>query len=161
MDDGVWFDAGRNLSKQLSRYLYEVVAIMESSWLLSSSLSLLKARIQISDYTIPPIPMCLLNAQLFGCLARVTVDSGKDEMVCIAAWQAELPRAYMTPSSVADSSKRKSEKMHGAMTDPFDGNSESAEDTSGQVDSPSWAVRLGRRGSTDSNTTQAVEDLSR
>ncbi|GJZ12888.1 hypothetical protein Tco_0548118 [Tanacetum coccineum] len=73
----------------------------------------------------------------------------------------ELPRAYMTPSSVADSSKRKSEKMHGAMTDPFDGNSESAEDTSGQMDSPSWAVRLGRRGSTDSNTTQAVEDLSR
>ncbi|GJZ47822.1 hypothetical protein Tco_0601654 [Tanacetum coccineum] len=46
---------------------------------------------------------------------------------------AETPRDYMTPSSVADSSKSRSEKMHGAMTDPSDGNLESAEDTSGQV----------------------------
>nr|GEX57388.1 hypothetical protein [Tanacetum cinerariifolium] len=29
------------------------------------------------------------------------------------------------------------------------------------VDGLSWAVRLGRRGSTDSNATQAVEDLPR
>ncbi|GKB02710.1 lysine-specific demethylase JMJ25 isoform X1 [Tanacetum coccineum] len=46
---------------------------------------------------------------------------------------AETPRDYMTPSSVADSSKSRSEKMHGAMTDPSDGNLESTEDTSGQV----------------------------
>nr|GEX27866.1 Em-like protein GEA6 [Tanacetum cinerariifolium] len=30
-----------------------------------------------------------------------------------------------------------------------------------QVDSPPWVVRLGRRGSTDSNAAQAVEDLPR
>ncbi|GKF49418.1 hypothetical protein Tco_0142669, partial [Tanacetum coccineum] len=30
-----------------------------------------------------------------------------------------------------------------------------------KVDGLSWAVRLGRRGSTDSNATQAVEDLPR
>ncbi|GJS71151.1 putative peroxidase [Tanacetum coccineum] len=77
------------------------------------------------------------------------------------AESAETPTAYMTPFSVADSSKRKSKKMHDAMTDPSDGNSESAEDTSGQVDGPSWAVRLGRRVSIDSNATQAVEDLPR
>ncbi|GJS49869.1 hypothetical protein Tco_0599990 [Tanacetum coccineum] len=32
------------------------------------------------------------------------------------AESAESPKAYMTPSSVTDSSKRKSEKMHDAMT---------------------------------------------
>ncbi|GJY24577.1 glucose and ribitol dehydrogenase-like protein [Tanacetum coccineum] len=42
-------------------------------------------------------------------------------------------KGYMTPSSVADSSKSRSEKMHGAMTETSDGNSESANDTSGKV----------------------------
>ncbi|GJY33601.1 hypothetical protein Tco_0418070 [Tanacetum coccineum] len=65
--------------------------------------------------------------------------------------------------------------------DPSDGNSESAVDTvvgtffvisvdgmtgiilhgALKVDGPSWAVGLGRRVSTDSSATQAVEDIPR
>nr|GEV01708.1 hypothetical protein [Tanacetum cinerariifolium] len=54
----------------------------------------------------------------------------------------------MTHSSVAGSSKSKPKKMHGAMTDPFDRNLESAEDTSGQVchHRQTTAPRGGRTG---------------
>ncbi|GJR58972.1 cycloartenol synthase [Tanacetum coccineum] len=43
---------------------------------------------------------------------------GKRRMtLCIEIWwNMQTPMAYMTPSSVADSSKRNYEKMHGAMT---------------------------------------------
>ncbi|GJW19861.1 hypothetical protein Tco_0027297 [Tanacetum coccineum] len=69
-----------------------------------------------------------------------------NECLCVL----RTPTTYMTPSSVANSSNRKSKKMHDAMTDPSDGNSESAEDTSGQV----TALRSHRpRGSLHSKGT--------
>ncbi|GJR03924.1 hypothetical protein Tco_0526908 [Tanacetum coccineum] len=67
-------------------------------------------------------------------------------------------KGYMTPSSVADSSKSRSEKMHGAMTETSDGNSESANDTSGKVchqcrrydrHNIVWCLKCDRRGYPD------------
>lgn len=69
----------------------------------------------------------------------------------------ETPKAYRTPSSVADSSKSRSEKMHGAsvMMETSDGSSESSEDTGGQVchqcrrdDTQNivWCLKCDRRG---------------
>ncbi|KAK9056327.1 hypothetical protein SSX86_027417 [Deinandra increscens subsp. villosa] len=69
----------------------------------------------------------------------------------------ETPKAYRTPSSVADSSKSRSEKMHhaSAMTETSDGNSDSSEDTGGQVchqcrrdDTQNiiWCLKCDRRG---------------
>ncbi|KAI3800363.1 hypothetical protein L1987_28453 [Smallanthus sonchifolius] len=72
----------------------------------------------------------------------------------------ETPKAYRTPSSVADSSKSRSEKMHNAsaMTETSDGSSESSEDTGGQIchqcrrdDTQNivWCLKCDRRGYCD------------
>ncbi|MFS7933119.1 putative transcription factor interactor and regulator C2H2 family [Helianthus anomalus] len=72
----------------------------------------------------------------------------------------ETPKAYQTPSSVADSSKSRSEKMHNAsaMTETSDGSSESSEDTGGQIchqcrrdDAQNivWCAKCDRRGYCD------------
>ncbi|KVH89577.1 JmjC domain-containing protein [Cynara cardunculus var. scolymus] len=72
----------------------------------------------------------------------------------------ETPRAYRTPSSVADSSKSRSDKMHGAsaMTETSDGSSESSEDTGGQIchqcrrddtERIVWCLKCDRRGYCD------------
>ncbi|KAL8192504.1 hypothetical protein R6Q57_027689 [Mikania cordata] len=72
----------------------------------------------------------------------------------------ETPKAYRTPSSVADSSKSRSEKMHNAsaMTETSDGSSESFEDTGGQIchqcrrddtQNVIWCLKCDRRGYCD------------
>ncbi|GJU28874.1 hypothetical protein Tco_1172463 [Tanacetum coccineum] len=134
-------------------------------WICESHLRLGSARfVVVMGLIATNVVVFLLRrvAVTVGSCSRILWSGNRRMTLCIyMAKSAETPTAYMTPSSVADSSNRKSKKMHDAMTDPSDGNSESAEDTSGQVDGPSWAVRLGRRVSIDSNATQAVEDLPR
>ncbi|GJY04294.1 lysine-specific demethylase JMJ25 isoform X1 [Tanacetum coccineum] len=85
-------------------------------------------------------------------------SKSNDDLHIDMAESAETPRAYMTPSSVADSSKSRSEKMHGAMTETSDGNSESANDTSGKVchqcrrydrHNIVWCLKCDRRGYPD------------
>ncbi|XP_076885436.1 E3 ubiquitin-protein ligase JMJ24-like [Bidens hawaiensis] len=72
----------------------------------------------------------------------------------------ETPKAYRTPSSVADSSKSRSEKMHNAsaMTEMSDASSESSEDTGGQIchqcrrddtENIIWCLKCDRRGYCD------------
>ncbi|XP_076942752.1 E3 ubiquitin-protein ligase JMJ24-like [Bidens hawaiensis] len=72
----------------------------------------------------------------------------------------ETPKAYRTPSSVADSSKSRSEKMHNAsaMTETSDASSESSEDTGGQIchqcrqddrENIIWCLKCDRRGYCD------------
>ncbi|GJZ99920.1 hypothetical protein Tco_0672471 [Tanacetum coccineum] len=65
---------------------------------------------------------------------RLIDTAGIQKRTVVASSEALLDtKGYMTPSSVADSSKSRSEKMHGAMTETSDGNSESANDTSGKA----------------------------
>ncbi|GJY95715.1 lysine-specific demethylase JMJ25 isoform X1 [Tanacetum coccineum] len=96
-------------------------------------------------------------------------SKSNDDLHIDMAESAETPRAYMTPSSVADSSKSRSEKMHGAMTETSDGNSESAEDTSGQVchqcrrddrHNIVWCLKCVRRGYCDECISTCYPDMS-
>ncbi|KAI3710317.1 hypothetical protein L2E82_40095 [Cichorium intybus] len=57
-------------------------------------------------------------------------SKSNDDLQRDMAESEETPRAYRTPSSVADSSKSRSEKMH-AMPETSGGSSESSEDTGG------------------------------
>lgn len=59
-------------------------------------------------------------------------SKSNDDLQRDMAESEETPRAYRTPSSVADSSKSRSEKMH-AMPETSGGSSESSEDTGGQI----------------------------
>nr|KAJ0198003.1 hypothetical protein LSAT_V11C700350520 [Lactuca sativa] len=83
----------------------------------------------------------------------------------------ETPRAYRTPSSVADSSKSRSEKMH-AMPAHFQetsgGSSESSEDTGGQIchqcrrddtERIVWCLKCDRRGYCDECITAWYPDI--
>ncbi|GKB81201.1 hypothetical protein Tco_0948096 [Tanacetum coccineum] len=60
--------------------------------------------------------LCLPTASLYDYVESRVDDVDRYTIRYFKAESAETPRAYMTPSSVADSSKSRSEKMHGAMT---------------------------------------------
>ncbi|KAL4563164.1 hypothetical protein LXL04_027199 [Taraxacum kok-saghyz] len=80
-----------------------------------------------------------------------------DDLQRDMAESEETPRAYRTPSSIADSSKSRSEKMH-AMPETSGGSSESSEDTGGQIchqcrrddtERIVWCLKCDRRGYCD------------
>ncbi|XP_071714425.1 E3 ubiquitin-protein ligase JMJ24 [Rutidosis leptorrhynchoides] len=84
-------------------------------------------------------------------------SKSNDELQRDTAESGETPKAFMTPSSVADSSKSRSDKMHSAsaMTETSDGSSESCEETGGQVchqcrrddiQNVVWCLKCDRRG---------------
>lgn len=84
-------------------------------------------------------------------------SKSNDDLQRDMAESEETPRAYRTPSSVADSSKSRSEKMH-AMPETSGGSSESSEDTGGQIchqcrrhdtERIVWCLKCDRRGYCD------------